>query len=73
MTASQFEKKYLRPRTSRLHCIVVGTLAVDAATAHFVGLAAGFVSHTWSNSFSDTLDAVFQIFKGWVDAAGAML
>ena len=47
VTTSQFEKMYLRPRTSRLRCSVADTLAADAATAHFVGPATCFVSHTW--------------------------
>ena len=73
MTTSQFEKMYLRPRTSRLRCSVVDALAADAATSHYVGPATWFISHTWSNAFADTLDAIFQFFEGRADAAHAVL
>ena len=71
LTTSQFEKMYLRPRTSRLRCSVVDTLAADAATSHYVGPATWFISHTWSNAFADTLDAVLLFFEGRADAASA--
>jgi len=73
LTTSQFEKIYLRPRTSRLRCSVVDALAADAATSHYVGPANWFISHTWSNAFADTLDAIFQFFEGRADAAHAVL
>ena len=73
MTTSQFEKMYLRPRTSRLRCSVVDALAADAATSHYVGPANWFISHTWSNAFADTLDAVLLFFQGREDAASAKL
>jgi hypothetical protein len=73
LTTSQFEKMYLRPRTSRLRCSVVDALAADAATSHYVGPANWFISHTWSNAFADTLDAIFQFFEGRADAAHAVL
>jgi hypothetical protein len=73
MTTSQFEKMYLRPRTSRLRCSVVDALAADAAAAHHVGPATWFISHTWNNAFADTLDAILMFFEGRADAANAML
>ncbi len=74
LTTSQFEKMYLRPRTARLRCSVVDALAADAATSHYVGPANWFISHTWSNTFADTLDAIFQFFQGHAeDAAHAVL
>ncbi len=73
LTTSQFEKMYLRPRTSRLRCSVVDALAADAETSHLVGLANWFISHTWSNVFADTMDAIFQFFLGRADAADAVL
>jgi hypothetical protein len=73
LTTSQFEKMYLRPRTSRLRCSVVDALAADAATSHYVGPANWFISHTWSNAFADTVDAIFQFFEGRADAAHAVL
>jgi hypothetical protein len=71
LTASQFEKMYLRPRTSRRRCSVIDELATDAATEHHVGRATWFVSHTWKNPFADTLEAVLLFFEGREDAANA--
>jgi hypothetical protein len=73
VTTSQFEKMYLRPRTSRLRCSVVDALAADSATTRHVGPATWFISHVWNNAFSDTLDAIFDFFKGRADASSAML
>jgi hypothetical protein len=73
LTLSQFEKMYLRPRTCYRRCSVIDALAADAATAHHVGPATWFVSHTWTNPFPDTLDAIFEFFEGRADAAEARL
>jgi len=72
LTTSQFEKMFLRPRTSRRRCSVTQELAAHAATAHHVGPATWFISHTWSNPFADTLQAIIQFFEGRADAASAM-
>ena len=71
LTTSQFEKMYLRPRTSRRRSSVADELAAHAATAHHVAPATWFISHTWSNAFADTLDAVLLFFEGREDAASA--
>ena len=73
LTTSQFEKMYLRPRTCRLRCSVVDALAGDSAAAHHVGPATWFVSHTWNNLFSDTLQSIFDFFEGRADAVDARL
>jgi len=73
LTTSQFDKMYLRPRTSRRRCSVTDELAADADTAHHVGRATWFVSHTWNNPFADTLKAIFHFFEGRADAATAVL
>ena len=73
LTISQFEKMYLRPRTSRRCCSVTDELAADANTAHHVGRATWFISHTWNNPFADTLKAIFNVFEGRADAATAVL
>ncbi len=39
--------------------------------ARHVGEATWFISHTWSNAFADTLDAVLLFFEGREDAASA--
>ena len=72
LTTSQVEKMFLRPRTSRRRCSVTEELAAHAATAHHVGPATWFISHTWSNPFADTLQAIIQFFEGRADAASAM-
>lgn len=59
---------YLRPRTSRRRCSVIDELAADAATAHYVKPATWFISHTWNNSFSDTLEAILNFFEEQEDA-----
>jgi hypothetical protein len=73
MTTSQFEKMYLRPRTSRRRCSVTEELAAHAASAQHVGPATWFISHTWSNPFADTLQAILIFFEGREDSANAML
>ncbi len=73
LTTSQFEKMYLRPRTCCLCCSVVDALAADSASAHHVGPATWFVSHTWNNPFPDTLQSIFDFFEGRADADEAML
>ena len=73
LTTSQFEKMYLRPRTSRRRSSVADELAAHAATAHHVAPATWFISHTWNNPFADTLQAILHFFEGRADAADAVL
>jgi hypothetical protein len=73
MTTSQFEKMYLRPRTSLRRCSVTEELRTSAATEQNVGPATWFISHTWSNPFADTLHAILNFFEGREDSASAML
>jgi len=64
---------YVRPRTSRSFGSVTDELAAHAETRIHVGEATWFVSHTWGNSFLDTLDAVLLFFHGRDDAGTAKL
>ena len=64
---------YVRPRTSRSCCSVTEELSERTDTRNFVGEATWFVSHTWTNSFLDTLDAILLFFQGRDDAATAKL
>ncbi len=73
LTTSQFEKIFLRPRTSRRRCSVTQELAAHATTAQHVGPATWFISHTWNNPFVDTLQAILLFFEGRADAADALL
>ena len=47
-------------------------MELDGTSQH-VGQATWFVSHTWNNSFLDTLDAILLFFQGRDDAATAKL
>ncbi len=73
LTTSQFEKMYLRPQTSRRRSSVADELAAHAATAHHVSPATWFISHTWSNAFADTLEAILHFFEERVDADAAVI
>jgi hypothetical protein len=71
MTTSQFCQMYVRPYTSRSRGSVTEQLMARGDTAQHVGDATWFISHTWNNAFSDTLDAVLLFFEGRPDAASA--
>ena len=73
LTTSQFEKMYLRPRTSRRRSSVADELAAHADTAHHVAPATWFISHTWGNAVADTLESIFHFFEGREDASNAVL
>jgi hypothetical protein len=62
---------YARPRTSRSRGSVTDELVTQADTRDYVGQATWFISHTFSNSFLDTLDAILLFFRGRDDAATA--
>ena len=70
MTTSQFCQMYVRPFTWRNRGSVTEQLMAKGETKH-VGDATWFISHTWSNAFADTLDAVLLFFEGRADAASA--
>ena len=71
MTTSQFCQMYVRPYTFRNRGFVTQQLMARDDTAQHVGDATWFISHTWSNAFADTLDAVLMFFEGRDDAASA--
>ena len=62
---------YARPRTSRIRGSVTDELMTQADTRDHVGQATWFISHTWTNEFSDTLDAILLFFEGRADASTA--
>jgi hypothetical protein len=64
---------YVRPRTFRNRGSLIGELASQPGSMDCVGEANWFVSHTWSNAFADTLDAILLFFHGRDDAASARL
>ena len=71
MTTSQFCQMYVRPFTWRNRGSVTEQLMARVDTAQHVGDATWFISHTWSNVFADTLDAVLLFFERRDDAASA--
>ena len=71
LTCSHFCQMYVRPRTSRSRGSLTDELAAQPVTRVHVGEASWFVSHTWSNSFVDTLDAILLFFQSRDDAASA--
>ncbi len=68
-TVEQVCQMYIRPRTSRCRGSVAQELAGNARTRRHVGPASWFISHAWSNAFSDTLAAVLLFFEGREGAA----
>jgi hypothetical protein len=64
---------YIRPRTSRRRHSLCDELLLDVSTQKYVGEATWFISHTWSNSFADTIDAILLFFEGRSDAANAVV
>jgi hypothetical protein len=71
MTTSQFCQLYVRPFTWSNRGSVTERLMARGETAQHVGEATWFISHTWSNAFADTLDAVLLFFEERDDAASA--
>jgi hypothetical protein len=64
---------YIRPRTSRSLGSVTDELVAQVNTQPYVGEATWFISHTWSNIFLDTLDAILAFFHGRDDAETSKL
>ena len=64
MSTSQFCQMFVRPFTSRSRGSLTQQLLARADTAHHVGDSTWFISHTWGNSFLDTLDAILLFFEG---------
>jgi hypothetical protein len=73
-TVEQVCRMYMRPRTSRSpRGSVAQELAGSARTRRHVAPASWFISHTWGNTFADTLAAVLLFFEGREGAASAFL
>jgi hypothetical protein len=64
LTVEQVCQMIIKPRTSRTRGSLVSELLQNSDTSQYVGQATWFVSHTWSNRFCDTLDAVLLFFEG---------
>ena len=71
LTVEQVCQTVIKPRTSRSRGSLASELMAQADTMDNVGEATWFISHTWSNAFVDTLDAVLLFFEGRDDIATA--
>ena len=71
LTVEQVCQTVIKPRTSLRRGSVASELMLQADRRECVGEATWFISHTWSNTFVDTLDAILLFFEGRVDAASA--
>jgi hypothetical protein len=71
LTVEQACQMIVKPRTARSRSSVASELMLQRDTAHLVGDATWFISHTWGNALADTLDAVLLFFEGRDDAATA--
>jgi len=73
ISTSQFCQMYVRPFTWLKRCSFRERLMARVETAQHVAPASWFVSHTWSNAFVDTLDAILLFFEGRPDTCSAVL
>ena len=64
LTVEQVCQTVIKPRTSRSRGSLASELMAQADTMDNVGEATWFISHTWSNAFADTLDAILLFFEG---------
>ena len=73
LTVEQVCQTVMKPRTASSRGSVTCELMMQDDTRQHVGEATCFISHTWGNLFTDTLDAILLFFEGRDDAAGAKL
>ena len=71
LTVEQVCQTVIKPRTSLRRGSVASELMLQADRRECVGEATWFISHTWGNTFVDTLDAILLFFEGRHDAASA--
>jgi hypothetical protein len=71
LTTEQVCQSFIKPRTSRSHSSLISELLLEKDTKDHVGDATWFISHVWSNPFTDTLDSILLFFEGRDDAATA--
>ena len=71
LTAEQVCQSFIKPRTSRSRGSLISELLLEEDTKDHVGDATWFISHSWSNPFTDTLDSILLFFEGRDDAATA--
>jgi hypothetical protein len=70
-TTEQVCQTFIKPRTARSHGSLISELLLEKDTKDHVGEATWFISHVWSNPFTDTLESILLFFEGRDDAATA--
>ncbi len=70
-TVEQVCQTFIKPRTFRSRGSLMSELMLHADTRDYVGEATWFISHTWGNSFMDTLNSILLFFEGRNDASTA--
>jgi hypothetical protein len=73
MSTSNVCNFIVRPLTARLCGSLCDAMLQHPRTSCCVAMANWFVSHTWQNKFSDTVDAVLFFFEQKADAGDVVL
>ena len=73
LTCEQVVQMFFKPRTARSRESVAHELTTQMDTQDYVGEATWYISHTWGNSFADTIDAILLFFEGRDDASTVKL
>jgi hypothetical protein len=73
LNAEQVMHMVIKPRTSRSRLCLANELLLRDDTRDHVGEATWFLTHSYGNEFSDTLDAVLLFFENRGDSASAKL
>lgn len=64
MTTSHVANFIVRPLSSRSRGSLCSEMMRHSRTSGYIAKANWFLSHTWQNKFSDTIDAVLYFFDG---------
>jgi hypothetical protein len=73
MTTSHVCNFIVRPLSARRRGSLCDAMLQHPRTSRCVARANWFVSHTWQNKFSDTIDAVLFFFESKADAGDVVL
>jgi hypothetical protein len=73
MTTSHVCNFIVRPLTARRRGSLCDAMLQHPRTSSCVATANWFVSHTWQNKFSDTIDAILFFFESNTEAGDAVL
>jgi hypothetical protein len=73
MTTSHVSNFIVRPLTARRRGSLCDTMLQHPRTSGCVGKSNWFLSHTWQNKFSDTVNAVLFFFESTAEAGDVVL